>query len=475
MSEDQSDSGGKPVVPDTPEFQALLRNLSLAPPGTEIADSAIDQSTPLSRHVAGRLPHFTLHAPRQGKVDVNWLIASTRRALRAAGHVDTYEAARLVLSLFVFHARRQATPVSAFSSFIQAIKPCVVNQYFVTPAPAPTEVAARIGPFTIGPLDVERLAYQLRSADAEIKEDPPVPHSFTIARDGVTLPILPANLPTRMGVRTDLLGPDAREIALVVVDDYFSELAREMFERFWRELRDVQLLTTTLGAPFLDGRFFRERAHGSKLVSVFWKFGNAGWVKSQGQGWAVDVGPMAAIAQKEAEVRELIHGRDVSEFSHVVNVFGQLIVRGREHEIDGRIDEAFLSHMIALDMVFGVKGESTRSVAERVATVTSEGRSEAAKQRKKRLQVLYDVRSGYVHQGQSCDEPLLSEVKDFCRDVGLALLRVAALPASERPRTIDQWLTRLDIVWKSWEGDVRVGDSDLTLLGIARSTPAKSE
>jgi hypothetical protein len=406
-------------------------------------------------------------------VDVNWLIGSTRRALRAVGHVDTYEAARLVLSLFVFHGRRQLAPVNALNDSIQAIKSCVLNQYFVTPAPAPTESVARIGPFTIGPLDAERLAYQLRSADAEIMEDPPAPQLFTIARDGVTLPILPATSSTRMGLRTDL-GPDAKEIALIIVDDYFSELAREMFERFWLELRDAQLLTTTVGAPFFDGRFFRERAHGSRLLSIFWKFGKTGWVKLQGQGWAVDVGAVPAIAEKEAELRELIQNRDVSEFSHVANVFGQLIVRGREHEVDGRIDEAFLAHMIALDMVFGVKGESTRSVAERVATLTSVGR-EVAKQQKKKIQLLYDVRSGYVHQGRSCDEQLLSEVKDFCRDVGLALLRVASLPASERPKTVDQWLTRLDIVWKSWEGDVGVGESDLRQLGISPSSSTRRE
>src|ERR1043166_5582176 len=59
---------------------------------------------------------------------------------------------------------------------------------------------------------------------------------------------------------------------------------------------------------------------------------------------------------------------DDSPLHKSIRVFADFVARGRRHEIDGRLSEAWLHYVIALELIFGERQAIQKSVSERVST-----------------------------------------------------------------------------------------------------------
>ena len=122
-----------------------------------------------------------------------------------------------------------------------------------------------------------------------------------------------------------------------------------------------------------------------------------------------------------------------------IKLFADFVARARRHEIDGRLDEAFLHFVIALELIFGERQAIQTSVSKRVALVTfrENGRS-------------FEEQRDWIdgHAGtEISDEVRLDQLRSLCEQVFRCLMRLqAAYPqgTARGENTLNSWLLNLD-------------------------------
>lgn len=148
-----------------------------------------------------------------------------------------------------------------------------------------------------------------------------------------------------------------------------------------------------------------------------------------------------------------------------LEMFCTLMQRGRQHQYAGARDEASLYFVIALELVFGEKGRSTDSVAERVSVLTHLSHNKSYAQQSSRIRNLYDARSKYVHQGKQISSVDAEDIERVATEVLWSFLSVAADGAHI---TVEQWLRQIDYVQAATEAGRHISESDLRGIGVRK-------
>ena len=112
-----------------------------------------------------------------------------------------------------------------------------------------------------------------------------------------------------------------------------------------------------------------------------------------------------------------------NDVHHSLRTFALFLSKARRHELDGRIGEAFLHYVIALDLLFGEQESATCSVTKRAAVVVSRALGMTLPATLKLMNRLYGVRSKYVHRGIEMPSEEVRTVARVCTEVLFALLR----------------------------------------------------
>lgn len=99
--------------------------------------------------------------------------------------------------------------------------------------------------------------------------------------------------------------------------------------------------------------------------------------------------------------------------------------------------------MIALEFVFGEKGRSTDSVADRAGVLTYQSDDKNYDAHRRRIRSLYDARGKYVHQGKHISSMDAEEIERVATQVLWSFLSVAAEGARA---TTEEWLRQIDYV-----------------------------
>ena len=135
---------------------------------------------------------------------------------------------------------------------------------------------------------------------------------------------------------------------------------------------------------------------------------------------------------------------EANEIHQTFKTFVKFIAKGYRYLDEDKMEDGFLHFIIALDLVFGDKQESTKSVGNRCAILTMENTSQFADQKKK-ITELYDARSRYVHAGLPVKTELVDEVKDICKKITSCFLRLNLYWKSlDKELTVDLWKKKLD-------------------------------
>jgi hypothetical protein len=209
-----------------------------------------------------------------------------------------------------------------------------------------------------------------------------------------------------------------------------------------------------------------------KIVSLFvWRQGDrvAGWATYSDQSMLranlPDQGGIAGCRmwlRTELGFSEL---SDVRLIDGTIRTYCRFLQRAHGHRLGGRIDEAFIHFIFALDLLLGSEGRLSDSVAIRAATlVYRQLRREPAEQTQ-RLKRLYGLRSRYVHQGQGISASDLCEVEMICTEVLWALLYVSGQGGIS---DIDEWLRKLDFITASMNVGHVLPEDELCAVGIPR-------
>jgi hypothetical protein len=158
----------------------------------------------------------------------------------------------------------------------------------------------------------------------------------------------------------------------------------------------------------------------------------------------------------------------LSEISihRVIKNYVSFVAKAKRYILDNHQDDAFLHFVIALDLVFGIEGQSTESVASRVAVLTYHKFNKTYVEQQRTLKDIYSKRSKYVHNGKSVNRESVKQVELICSEVLYCLLRLQKDEKNRANIELDKWLKDLDFIVAAFDsGRVSLPDL-LTECGI---------
>jgi hypothetical protein len=155
-----------------------------------------------------------------------------------------------------------------------------------------------------------------------------------------------------------------------------------------------------------------------------------------------------------------------------VMTFCTMLRRAHDHRVNGRSDEAGLHFVIALDLVFGIEGRSTESVADSAAVITHRPLGRRFEEQVRRIKKLYDARSKYVHEGRPFPAEDIIEAEQVASQALWALLAVSG---AQKLSSTEEWLRKVNYVAAALRDERAIADDEFAVLGVteteARNSP----
>jgi hypothetical protein len=365
-------------------------------------------------------------------------------------------------------------PVSMLEEIFSHIQNVSLCQYFLIPAKIAVDFKGfKFGEFTFGELDERKLAYRCERATSDYfkRYQNQLKNKISIEREFQTVPIIV----WQSLVGTHQLASSFSEALLI----YFEKLSDLMFQDFWISFSEQQSLQVSLGIPYINVEKLMRQLSAEK-VTIFSNIDafsrSIGYVVPMAQALDYISFPYLLgdeIKKKELELLSKYKFIEFtsSEIHKTMQSFSKFIAKAYIHLHEGRINEAFLHFVIALDLLFGDKGENTQTVSKRAAVLTYLTFDVSFEEQKKILLKIYDLRSRYVHSGINVEPSFLKSLMGICRIILEALFDLQA-QQPERFEIFTKWLKKLDYVIISYDAEVLISKEELKGIGIyKRTTP----
>ncbi len=455
-------------LPDVPEIRETLSLVELSPrkasddgPAVQIAfRPGVDEKG----RVAQNSPLW-LHYSAKTKLPFGRLVERISKELEAAGHTGNEGFAQFVIALAMLMPSSQQNAVVRVNQVVAAICEADVNLYYTLAAEFPEYHKFEMPPFRVGPVRAEKLRYNCEKAGSDYysRYENVIRRSWAIERAPQTVRVLdvPRIRKSVFDNPTNTANRETWELQAweSMIEGYFSLQNSALFDRFWTELASVQTPLVALGAPFFDPRSLGSFIN-SQQIAVFLNLGSerGGFVSPAGSSPALLSVDLANAHERIPNaVRELqqlykFESFDDSPLHRSIRVFTEFVARALRHEIDGRVNEALLHFVIALELVFGEQQAIQRSVAERVSLITCRENGKSFDQQREWIEQIYELRSRYVHSGAEIAEKVpLDQLRTVYQQVFRCLMRLqAAYPAHEsRNETVLKgWLREVDYLAK---------------------------
>ena len=151
----------------------------------------------------------------------------------------------------------------------------------------------------------------------------------------------------------------------------------------------------------------------------------------------------------------------------MIQTYCRFLAEAAHLKAEGRISDAILYHVIALELLLNEKNSSTSSVTKRSAALTFTVLGKPYREVLEISERIYDARSKYVHEGRTPDPKLLDEVEMISREIAFVLFRLRQTDANNDEGFRDQWARRLDVLVAHLGADDPVSPSDLHRVGAA--------
>ena len=464
------------ALPSTPAFERMLSGITLVKPGggVEHGERVVLQEArkleAVSRNPVGgarvvRTPGVTLFHPLVDDLSLDALARRVEAELKGVDHVASREMALLSLGLFATLPPSDRGAVERFNEVLKGTLHADVSLYAVLPGDPPENFEFRLGPFTFGPLDTERLGYRCERArsDAYKRMAEQLRNALAVTRDVQAVKVLPW---------VDLTKTHSyQEPAYILLDEYFACLHTKLFDEFWSELAREQELPVAAGAPYIDERKLRG-AFGIQPWAVFLKTGRrmGGWVVPGAVvSFSFDFcGADRRFPEIAARLRDDFDVQSLgdSEVHRTLSTYTRFIFRAHRHEFDGNQDEAFLHFVISLDLLLSEGDELSKTVMRRAACLVHRPLSMSFERACRHVRGLYDARSKYVHEGRAVKSEALEQVKAVAREVLWCLMRAQRATDSRDSGFVARWLKRIDHLCSAFEIDESPPGDEWARVGI---------
>jgi hypothetical protein len=458
------------AIPSTQLFEDILSSIRLAEAMPSQGGARPLPSIP-ARDENGRIlidRPLWLVFREGGPLGFGSLVTKVTKELATAGHAATEELALFALALAFMVPAAKGAAVARLNRLLSRMVRADVSLYLVFPLSLSPEFAVTIPPFYVGPTRGEKLKYRCEKAGSDYyaRYSKVLNGSSSIERAPKSVTILDVDY-----VQTDLFADvfkmDAQALLpplTTILDGYFGFLNGRFFEDLLPEFVARQDVTVSLGAPYVDpGPLIG--VIGYQQIAIFMNYGKYGFVAPRGPGivhvdWA-NAHVRIPEALHELEESFGFRGTEDAPFYKTLQLYCSFVARAKRHSIAGRLDEALLHAVIAMELVFAEREALQRSVTERVSVLTHMAVGRTFIEQKKWIEGVYDIRSKYVHAGSSdVQEVQLDQLFHLCALITRRMLRAAAA-IGNKPEALGAWLADLDYLAKAYLASKSPQASDL--------------
>jgi hypothetical protein len=419
-------------------------------------------------------------AYREGDISLPALQKRVVTELAARRHLASAELAMAVIGLFA-HTEPDTTrsAVARFNDGLNCVASADLNQYYVFTPPNKLSYRFRVGPFSIGPFDSKRLAYQCERAGSDYYAryaQRLAGHPLAVQRDHRQVHVL--CWPDIVRGHAWQVRSDVGDRVATLLDYYYAVASSGYFEAFFRELDEVQEVAIALGAGWFDAERLRELI-GAHFVSIYLNMGgeHAGFVSPAWIGFTwVDLGGAHLGIPRVEEFLKThfgVTGFRSTPAHQMLRTYCHFLALAERHHAGGRHAEGFLHHVIALDLLLGEKTASTQSVARRSAILSHRQRGKSLDEAMREMERIYDARSRYVHAGIPPAGDVWDLVRGVCREVALCMLHcIGSTLGGDDADARDRWMLLIDHVGTALDLGRQPAQTDVEGIGVFPDGPA---
>ena len=442
-------------------FSEILSSLTIAPQSGP--DWLSKEITPPAKC---RLPtgHLFDRPPirvwwNKNKVPLHALIRAVARELEKCSHAANDDVALGLLGVLAFLNSRTESSIDGLSKRLSFAD---VSHFFFLPGSLPADQACYDWHgFELGRIDMEKLRSRCNRAGSnyfDIK-GPSLRRRFGLAAPFSKVKVFDFRKIAAAGLAED--GPMGTANSLVL--NYFEATSRILQDRALNELERKDAPYWALRASPFEVGLFREK-NGVERISVFLQFDDeqtkGGYVVPVESSSTLKLPDWKALEPRRIEIQASL-SNNASSLGGTANVFFRFASMCQKAAAFGSHNEAFLNAIIAMEILFSEKVETTKSVVSRTAALVWR-RYNSFTECETKIKALYDMRSRYVHRGQDVGADAVDEVATLITHLSEAVIQV------RYAGTLDDWRISLDWVVASLRVKIEPDCKILDELGILR-------
>ena len=429
------------------------------------------------------LPPISFWYREESDLGLDRVLQKIVEALEETGHEANLELAATVAAVFAHTNGTVGSAVERLNQIFLQVTTSDLNQFLLFPKLHLPSYRFKVGPFSIGPFQPDRLAYQSRKAGSDffdryehhLRQMP-----FSIEREFRPVKVVFWHrMLWNKGSWTPRTASPPNAL-MQAVTHYFAQVSALHFKRFFEELREVQEIPMALGSNWFDLQRLRELLGVQDKISVYLNIGGEGVgfvapssILERTTNLSGHLG--VPFTEEFLRMRFQFTGPTHCEIHQSLRNYCHFLALGVEHQNLGREAEGFLHYVIALDLLLGDKGASTESISTRCAALTHRALKKDYYIVVKNVREIYDARSKYVHKGRNAEPRLSDLVKTICREVAFCLFRLQREQRSRENGFEERWLKDIDYLVAAIEANRPLAGEDLQRAGVWNESDVRYE
>lgn len=483
------------MIPDVPELRKTLNEIFLDEiDGDKIPDGAIRVCGPpdaiTKQSVDWNNTTVVLRLGGKTKIGLVRFLETMRAGMEAAGHAHCSRSspvANTLSAIVTAFAVQTGFRFDLLTAMKESVGDWTLSTWALLPGTVNSDRHYSFGEFKYGLLDFDRLEEVCRQIGTDAFNRVRIERGKTWRSTGaVSREAIPVRAITFNQVPKKLI-PAGKASPLMdrVVEEYFQMLFEGEKTRFLQELDRQQTALVISGNGSIPSATFNALGNTINWVACFSP-------PMSGHGWGLSQFALMKFSKPSAERLEdckirieadlQIHDWMTRTIDPKLQVFSEYFFAAEEMSDRGRIDEATLHLVFALDLLLGGKaGDAlTKVLASRVAMLSHFALDIKFEEQRKFIEESYDLRSGYVHRGLKFELSMLSTksgesmVNRFERLTQTSRVLFAAGCFARQQSWCsgsdahDKWISRIDLLCQTQFTGKPLRDDDLDELGIHR-------
>lgn len=403
--------------------------------------------------------------------DKNEMYGEISKILNDVGHPTNTEIINSFILLFCLSKKELRNP-SLINNFFSLIKNCRLKQYLFLNVQAVEKICRlKFKDFSIGNIDYDKFSDFIKNhsnSDYAIKYKSSLTNATGIEIKYYEMTIVDVFEWQQYTFKS--LNPEW--FSIEVTNYYLTAISNFSFNIFKRKFYKQQEFINAYFGVFYSLEVFEMLS--VTLVNIFYNFldsANNGWVLPIKKGLSTVKFPDPRIVEKvnsfvlknENEVYQ-----NDGEFSRYLDFICSLFSNTEKNIENGNLNHAFVDFFVGLDFLLAPDTEKSKKLKQRISLLTHKMMSLSFSEQLNRLDILYDERSLYVHQGKSVAVEELVELRNIARVILSVLLEVHRSNTKTQKLTQNKWIEKIDDFVQQIYRGITLNEQQLSSIGIKK-------